>query len=249
MSLSNPQIKNPCTKFIQFKADDGHFEYWDKELNEGKGGKVIVELPIRFIVLDQLSTIKGFCKADESGFVSNEVHNLKTKLNVRSFGGNFKAVGEYNDIKDEIKAAGGKFCKSVYVCLKGTGFELANFQFLGASLGPWIEFANKADFNNCGVEIAKEMATGKTGKIEYKMPVFKRLKLSPDQIKIAMDMDKSLQDYFKHYESKEIEEKEVKEEKQSTDFEKIHQESFGKSDVSNVKDMPWDDKNVKEDAF
>ena len=249
MSLSNPTLKNPCKKFIAWKSDSASFVYYDKESEQN----TTMPLPIRFVVLDQLNTIKGFCKADESGFVSNEVHRIDQVMNVRSFKGNFKAVGKYQDIKDEVKAAGGKFCKSVYVMLKNTDgtFELANFQFYGASLEPWIEFTKKNDITTIGVEIKDEYLEQKNGGIKFRQPVFGRLKINKEIILSAVAMDKELQNYLKQYEAQKQEETIAKEESVQSSvqsenetfftetYAKMKNDNYGKSDVSDVTDIPF----------
>ena len=75
MSFSNPKLTNPCKIFIKFKGDAGCFEYFDKEAGDA-GEKKELMLPARFIVLDQLTTVTGFCNKDESGIYSNEIHYL-----------------------------------------------------------------------------------------------------------------------------------------------------------------------------
>ena len=71
---------NPATKFLEFK--NGKFSYYDKTSE----ANVEVPLPLRFIVLDELATIKGWDSKTNSGIYSNEVHSTKaTPLKVKSF--------------------------------------------------------------------------------------------------------------------------------------------------------------------
>ena len=74
MSISNPTVSsNPASKFIEFKGDTGKWRYWDKTKGED-GENVEVKLPVYFIILDELSTIKGWNKEHKCGIYSNEIH-------------------------------------------------------------------------------------------------------------------------------------------------------------------------------
>lgn len=232
MSFSNPKLSNPCKKFIRFKGDKGIFQWFNKEQGES-GENVELFLPARFIVLDQLTTIIGFSNKDESGIYSNEIHSLNDEiLRVKSFKGEVSIIGKYSDIKDEVKASGGKYCKSVYVMLK-TGestFELANFQMSGASFSSWLDYSKKIDFSRFGVEIGCEMLEGKTGGIKYKIPQFTSIPLSRKLVEQATMMDKELQKFLNEYKKGKIEDVVEKTEaieerpKDPTDFDQIHNE-------------------------
>ncbi len=71
MSRSNPTelAPNPATKFFDWNGAEGFFYYFDKNKGD-KGEKVAISLPFTFLVLDCLSTIKGFSDADQKGFYS-----------------------------------------------------------------------------------------------------------------------------------------------------------------------------------
>ena len=117
MSLSNPiTSQNPATRFIQFKGDSGKWSYFDKSKGEN-GENVEIKLPIYFIILDELSTIKGWSDQYQSGIYSNEIHNLGEQLTVKTFKGGAMIKGWYQDIKNDVKALGGKYTKSIYAML------------------------------------------------------------------------------------------------------------------------------------
>lgn len=198
MSLSQPKLKNPCSKFIEFKAgsDMGHFQYWNKEKEEN----VILKFPITFIVLDELSTITGFNDSTQSGIYSNEVHSLSNQvLSVRTFKGGIKFDGLYADIKPRITELGGKFCKSVYVALiNGDDIELANLQLKGISFKAWMDRKEGSCFK------VSECIDGKKGNIKYKIPVYAACDASKDLMDQARAMDEMLQMYLKAYESNNI---------------------------------------------
>ncbi|MBT3206923.1 MAG: hypothetical protein HN704_18345 [Bacteroidetes bacterium] len=234
MSFSKPKLQNPCSKFIEYKGSRGVFQYWDKE----HGKNIEIETPFFFIVLDQLSTIKGYSDNYNCGIYSNEVHYLDSEiLKVKSFKGGFSATGIYKDIKGEIISAGGKFAKSIY-CMafdKDLNCELVNFQLYGSSIGPWFEF--KFDFQRNAVGITGETIDKIKGTTKYKEPIFKKYGIKEELIESAIEMDKQLQDYFSQYKAQKIESEIEKEEK--TDTEILHETNFeqDKMKVYNVKGM------------
>ncbi len=203
MSISNPRLKNPANKFIEFKGDKGLFRYYDKEAEKN----VEIDLPARFIVLDQLNTIVGYNEPEGSGIYSNEVHSLTEEvLFVRYFKKGTLAKGTYDNIRDKVIANGGKFCKVIYAALKtGNELELVSFKFSGAAFGAWLEFAKKVDLSAKGVEITGEFEEGKKGSIKYKVPIFKPLSLPDEYIQKAIEIDKGLQEYFKAYKTQQRE--------------------------------------------
>jgi hypothetical protein len=212
MSLSNPKAVNPAAKFIEFKGDTGTFQFYDKSLEEPKN--VTLDMPLFFIVLDELSTITGWSEKLESNIYSNEVHSLTDEiLKVKSFKGGFTATGKYRDIKDSIVANGGKFTKSVYAMLI-TGkdsFELVHFKIVGSSFQGWLE----KTFNTqaFGVQVKSTYQT-KKGKTVYQVPVFEKVNIPKDKQNIwdaALEMDKNLQIYLKAYKAGQLEKMEVQE--------------------------------------
>jgi len=228
MSLSEPKAINPATKFIEFKGDTGTFQYYDKETEK----KVELQMPLYFIVLDELSAIKGFNQRLSVGIYSNEVRYLKDEiLNVRSFKGGVQIVGHYQDIKDAALREGGKYCKSVYAMLI-TGkdvFELVNFQFHGASFSGAGEGSNSG-WINCKAKnelhgiVVRETEQGQIGAVRFTAPVFEigwKLIDRPAVLKVATEMDKTLQKYLKIYFSKQVE----KETTQSQELEPIVNEN------------------------
>jgi hypothetical protein len=211
MSLSNPKQVNPATKFIEFKGDSGEFFYYDKDTTQ----KVQMKMPIYFVVLDQLSSIKGYNQQLKVGIYSNEIRYLKDEnLTVKSFKGGINITGKYQDIKDAALREGGKYCKSVYAMLiTGDQYELVNFQFHGAafsgagenSRSGWVNF--KGNTEQIGI-VVKETEPGKIGAVNFQAPIFEKGWLLADRPKVlqaATEMDKKLQDYLKSYLSKVIE--------------------------------------------
>jgi hypothetical protein len=207
MSFSNQKLSNPCEKFIEFK--NGKFQYWDKE----KEKNIELKLPFYFIILDQLSTIKGFNDENQCGIYSNEIHSVADEiLNVRTFKGKINIIGLYNEIKGEIKSIGGRYCKSIYALMfdKSGKAELVNFQLTGAAFSSFVDAKIKVNKYSIGVEGTEEKTKGTT---IYQQPIFKKYKLPENHIETAIEVDKQLQEYFNQYKQEQKESVIEKEEK------------------------------------
>ena len=166
-AFTTPQ-SSPSTKFIEWKSNDKAFEYYDKEAQK----KVLIPLPFKFLVLDELHAVKGWNDATSSRIYSNEVKFIsKEIMTVKPFKGNEIAKGLYKDIKEKIVAAGGHYVKSIYVMLEdGT---LANLQFKGSSVQAWGEFTQKTR-SRLPEEwvIVKNAKDGKKGAVKFSTPEF-----------------------------------------------------------------------------
>lgn len=210
MSLSAPKLQSPCKKYIEFKGDDGVFQYWDKENKKN----IQLKLPISFIVLDELNTIKGFCEEAQSGIYSNEIHNLKTQdLFVRCFKGRKGITGKYADIKGDIGSLGGRFCKSVYAALiDGESLEMVNFQLMGAAFKSWVD--KQVDTSH-GAVTCNGCIDGKKGKVEYKIPVWEEETVSPNLLKEAIEMDRKLQEFLRSKKIQDLDQVEVSKSEES----------------------------------
>ena len=245
MSRSNPVLQNPCKKFIDFKADEGKFFFYDKE----KEKKVEMPMPIYFVVLDELSTITGFSKKFECGIYSNEVHRVGDEiLRVKTFKGGAHIVGLYKDIKDNIIALGGKYTKSIYAMLLGEEPELVNFQFKGAAFSAWLDKKVNSDSQVVGVTGTYQEKNGAT---TYNVPVFEGFKLEKEVNDTSVLMDTVLQGYLKEYKAQQGE-KEVavaavvepaQPEPTSVTWVKESRKSkepVAEGPVSDINDLPWE---------
>lgn len=162
-----PTIESPVKKYLSWSSNDKCFKYYDKE----QAKDVLVKLPLTFVHLEELSTIKGWDEKSESGIYSNEVRSTKLEqLNVRSFKGGEIIKGIYQDIKLRVQAAGGVYHMSMYVFLNG---EVVNLSFKGAALMGWSDFAkeNRKSFLGNTIEILTS-AEGKKGSVKFNTPVF-----------------------------------------------------------------------------
>lgn len=201
MSFSKPQLQNPAKKFIEWKSDNGSFSYYDKDTQNNE----TLPLPVYFVVLDELSTISGFCEKHKSSIYSNEVRStVRDPLLVKTFKGGERIAGMYDAIKGSIKELGGKYTKSVYAMLIAEGMEpeLVNFKFRGAAFSAWLDKKiNTTQYVICVNDFHKE----KKGATTYNVPVFSPIKITPELTQAAIDMDISLQEYLKDYLAQQIE--------------------------------------------
>jgi len=194
-AFQQPQ-SNPATKFIDWKSNDKCFEFYNKETQT----KVQINLPFKFLVLDELHTIKGWNDATSSGIFSNEVKFIsKQVITVKPFKGNEIAKGLYKDIKEKIVAAGGHYVKSIYIMLEdGT---LANLQLKGSAVQEWGLFTQKTRSRLADEwVIVKSTKDGKKGAVKFSMPEFSFEKsLSEAEAEMADDCFNILEAYLKTY--------------------------------------------------
>lgn len=111
------------------------------------------------------------------------------------------AEGLYKDIKDRIKAEGGKFNASCYIAYKdGAEFAIGNIRFKGAALGTWMEFtkAHRNDLYKRAIRIHGS-TTGKAGRVTFHMPTLTLKELSEATNNIAIALDGELQAFLSAY--------------------------------------------------
>jgi hypothetical protein len=198
------KMENPATKFISWKSNEKTFSYYDKD----KGENVLLKLPLKFIVLAQLNTVKGWNDALSGQIIANEVQHIgEDKLKVVCYHKDAKgekkksaiAEGIYKDIKETIVSAGGRYHKSVYIMLEdGT---IANIQLKGAGVQAWGEFSNrnKARLLDEWV-VVKSFAEGKKGAVKFTTPKFEFLQsLNETENALVNDAFDVLKSYLNAY--------------------------------------------------
>ena len=194
-AFSQPQT-NPSTKFIEWKSNDKCFSFYDRETS----ANVSISLPFKFLVLDELHTVKGWNDASSSQINSNEVKFIsRDEMVVKPFKGNEIAKGLYKDIKEKIKAAGGHYVKSVY-CMLEDG-SIANLQLKGAACQSYGDFTAKtrSRLTDEWVVVAKAI-DGKKGAVKYTTPGFAFDKsLSESEADLADEAFNTLEAYLKTY--------------------------------------------------
>lgn len=187
---------NPAGKFFEWKSNEKTFVYFDKDTKTN----VTVPLPFKFLVLDELHTIKGWNDATESGIYANEVKFIsRDEMVVKPFKGNEIARGLYKDIKEKAKAAGGHYVKSIYIMLEDG--SIANLQLKGAACQAWGDFTSKGKqrlldewVSVVGFDEAKK------GSVKYTTPIFGYLASIGDaENDLANEAFNTLEAYLKTY--------------------------------------------------
>ena len=194
-AFNQPQ-SNPATKFFDWKSNDKCFSYYDKE----KAETILVPLPFKFLVLDELHAIKGWNDATQSGIYSNEVKFIsKEVMTVKPFKGNEIAKGLYKDIKDKVVSAGGHYVKSIYIMLEDG--SLANLQLKGSAVQKWGEFTQKTRnrLPDEWVQVLKAVE-GKKGAVKFFTPEFSfERSISDSEADLADEAFNTLETYLKAY--------------------------------------------------
>lgn len=202
-SNNNAPLSNPAIKFIDWDSENGCFKTYDKE----KKVNVKIPLPVRFYVLDELTTVKGFSDKTQGGIWSNEIKDItKQLLSVRTKGKDGKmttiAEGRYSDIKDTITASGGKYTRSLYVAMLDDNdeYKICNFQLKGAAFSGWLDFVTENRNSIMYDEIVcDDFKKEKKGATKYTIPVFSSDKASDEGNEAAIQLDVELQEYLKEY--------------------------------------------------
>lgn len=204
MSLSNPRSSTPVSRWFQIKGAAGEVGFWDKDDKQF----VPVE-PFKVIVLDVLNTVSGYHESSESGIYANELPSVRgwtdERLIVRSKAG-VLADGSYAEIKDKVRALGGKFTNSAYVAYEEDGeWKLGNIKLSGAALSAWLDFTK-------GVRLDREPGVGirgwekaTKGRTEYFIPEFASWPVPEADLNAAIALDRDLQDYLSKAPAKEEE--------------------------------------------
>lgn len=212
MSRSNPieGSPNPATVWLEWKGENGELTYWDKQAEK----RMTLKLPFTFMLLDRLGTVRGYSKNMESGIYANEVRDTRMQpLVVKYFKGGTVATGLWDAIKPVVKTAGGKFCSTCYIAVKGDKpgeLVVAGAQWSGCSLGPWFEFEKKhrkkveVDGKKVAEMYAKAIrvkrgAQQKVGKTLFFPPEFEIADVTPESNAAAVALDTEVQEYLTDY--------------------------------------------------
>jgi hypothetical protein len=197
MSRSNPQVKNPAVRFVQWGGSEGKLSYYDKDQEEN----IEVPFPFTFLVLDELNTVKGWNDTEKSSYWANEVRNIsKDTLIVRAKSG-VAGTGIWKQDLEHLKSRGAKYTKSIYIAFKDETGELAigNFSVSGAALTAWIEFEKRYDVYKVAVTVTGRGEPKKKGATTYYEPQFDGKEVSADTQNAANALDRQLQAYLETY--------------------------------------------------
>lgn len=212
MSRSNPTegARNPSTRWFEWAggADGGFVRWYNKDTEQ----QVKHEGPFVFLVLDELSTVKGWHEPSESSIYANEVRDLRQDaLVVKSFKGGELLSGLYSQIKDSIVAKGGHYHGSVYIAYKDGGeLRLGNLGLKGAALSAWMEFkkaaGSKKDANGksqrayyVDAVVIDGFEQAKKGGTTYRVPKFALKETSAATNAQAIALDAELQTFMAEY--------------------------------------------------
>lgn len=153
--MENQKLVSPVKNYLEWKSAKTAFIFYDKE----KKINIEVKPEFSFSYLCDFITIKGYDEYIRTGIFSNEVASFdKDVLEVYAFGkdkepNKLLLKGTYNEIKDEVKMKGLKFCKSVY----GVSREsVINLQLYGSGIGNFFDFKkdNKKDLQLHKIQVA-----------------------------------------------------------------------------------------------
>ncbi len=212
MSRSNPNegARNPSTRWFTWAGggDQGYVEWYDKDTRQN----VRVDGAFTFLLLDELSTVKGWHEASESGIYANEVRDLRSDaLLVKSFKGGEIASGLYTSIRDTVVAKGGHYHGSIYIAYKdGEQLKLGNLGLKGAALSAWMEFKKSAPTKKDGSGKSVKayfvdavtitgFQDGKKGGTKFRTPVFALKPVGEETNAKAVAIDAELQAFFADY--------------------------------------------------
>lgn len=200
MSRSNPtdQGSHPCSRWHEWDGSLGQVRYYDKQTKTN----IPIKGDFTFILLDQLSVIKGWHDASDSGITSNEVRDTTTDpFVVKAFEGGVLASGIYQNIRDRVVALGAHFTTNCYIAYKdGAILSIGSLQLKGAALNAWVEFKKKhrSELYTKAVRISG-FEEGKKGKITFRVPKFFISDISPETNEKALALDAELQHYLNKY--------------------------------------------------
>lgn len=200
MSRSNPAPAPIAQRYMAWAGGKGELQYYDKESQEN----ITVELPFRFLVLDELTTITGWSDQDQSGIWSNEVRTTKDELIVRTKAGEI-ARGPYTDIKDRLKALGAKYARSVYIAYQqpvDDSFEwvIGNIKMAGSALSAWFDFDYVRKSPNYAMAVRLTGSTeDKKGATKFFVPTFELIESEKSELDAAFELDVELQKYLANY--------------------------------------------------
>lgn len=202
MSRSNPHdngTPNPSKRWFEWNGEAGVVRYYDKEAKKN----IEVGADFKFMLLDQLGSVRGWHELSQSGIYSNEVKDTRQDvLIVKAFKGGVLAEGIYKTIKDRVNSVGGQFVANCYIAFKngGDGLAIGSMRFKGAALGAWMEFckANRGELYKQAIAISG-YTEGKKGRVVFRVPVLKVATLSDASNAKATALDVELQEFLAGY--------------------------------------------------
>lgn len=213
MSRSNPDTyaENPATRFFEWSGSSGEVVYYDRDKKEN----VSINLPFRFLVLDEVATVGGGYDDNDKfiGYWSNAIRprDAKVKPFVVRASVNGKSRVEATGIWSEIKnrVTGAKYVKGLYIAFYGDDgtLQLGYLKVRGAALMPWVEFTKEHKNIYAGAFSITGKLPKKKGRNDYFEPTFaytENIKEETNQAALMLDAD-VLQPYLAAYFAQDIE--------------------------------------------
>jgi hypothetical protein len=160
--------ESPVKKYLEWASNDKCFSSYNKET----GLREKITVPLKFVHLDELATIRGYIEINKVGqrIYSNEVRSTKNEPFVVKTKSGELASGLYSEIKEKVNALGGNYNTSLYAYLDG---EVVGIFFKGSALSKWADFSreNKKTFLGSYIEVTGALA-GKKGAVSFTTPIF-----------------------------------------------------------------------------
>jgi hypothetical protein len=201
MSRSRPDPTNdpnPAGRWYEWQGEHGLLRYYDKPTKT----TIAADDQFTFLLLDQLSSIRGYHDPSRSTIYANEIRSIKhDPLVVRAFKGGELARGHYADIKARVHEVGGRFCAHCYIASKVNGALALNaIRWKGAALAAWWEFgkAHRGELYASAIQLSGTVE-GVKGRVHYKVPAFALKPVSPATEARAQELDGQLQAYLARY--------------------------------------------------
>lgn len=202
MGRSNPNThtQNPASRFLEWSGGEGTLTYWNGQ--ERVSVPFSEKKPFKFLVVEKGSQVTGgiSLEGEYHGYFSNFVTDLSSQpFTVRSKAGAV-ATGLWSDIKESVKAKGGKFATSLYIGVKdGDTLDLQNIKFTGAALNVWIDACKGIDIFKGAFAIVGSRKE-KNGAVTFHVPVFKYFDDIPAEMdEQAKELDRQFSEYLKSY--------------------------------------------------
>jgi hypothetical protein len=209
MGRTSQIVENPAVKTLKWKNEkidkktkkvtqETGWYYWDKTGNEGEGENVKVPLPITFLWLESASSVSGYSEKKESGIYSNEVLDTRSQPMTVKVGKDTLTEGFWKDIKEEVKAEGGKYCTAVYaLVMVDDKPEIWRFLMTGAS-NSWLSFSNNSN-NRKHAIVCYDTKFETKGSVEYEEPVFKYVSVEKELLELADQLyTEQVEPYFNY---------------------------------------------------
>jgi len=241
MSISNPvSNSNPAKLKIEWEGGKNKLSAYDFETKE----QIEINCPFYFIPLDQLFSVVGFDKRENTPtpIYSNECRKHSEVLTVKTKKVNI-ATGTWKEIKDKVESVSGKYCKIIYAamvipCAKKTDIptlKMVKICLSSSGFGNFTDAGIKDD--GCVIEINNNGVEQKKMGQKFFSPVFKRTIIRAELLIEAIKMDKELQKYLSGENTKVIETIEIEEQK--TTIEDLHEDVFPDGKNTDDSDLPF----------